>query len=323
MNSLEFLKLLQKRKQTLVSAVIICLAVAMPLVVFQSFKYEASFKLLVSQEFTSGTDAYTISQSNDYLSKLLARVVESQSFYNEVVDSGFQINKDYFRKGADKEEEIERWNKVVEAGSPNIGNGIIEIQILHPDRQQADQIAQGVNYILQTKNQEYHSLNDSIFLKTIDGPIVSERPVKPNIFVIFPFTIVLALFLAGVYIYYFPEDKYDLKIISKNGFFFVKKRNGVKTRVKDRGSIKDLGKRTRRQKQSQSSKQELSWEKADIHSNPKNTTDQRSLQDEDREEKVFSDIESKQETNGQLQESDSSDASDPYSMQENKKENKE
>jgi capsular polysaccharide biosynthesis protein len=260
MNPLEFLRLLNKRKQTLISVTVVCLAVAMLLVVFQPFKYEASSRLLVSQEFTPGTDAYTISQSNNYLSKLLARVVGSQSFYNEVVSSGFQINKDYFRKGTDQEKEMEEWNKTVVAGSPNAGNGIMEVQVLHPDRQQAEQLAQGVNYVLQTKNREYHGLGDNMFLKVIDGPIVSERPVEPNIFVIFPFTIVLALFLASLYIYYFPEDKYDLKIIPKNNTPSSKKKGGIGATTGDKDLVRDLGKRIRKEKRTRPGKQDLPWE---------------------------------------------------------------
>ena len=213
----EFLKLFRRRKQTVLSVIIVCLAVAVLLVVFQPLKYGSSSRMLVSQEFSANTDAYTISQSNNYLSRLLAKVVNSENFYQGVVNSGYNINKDYFTEGNTNQEKMEEWNRTVKADSLNTGNGIIKVEVYHPDASQTGNIAEAVNYILKTENEQYHGLGNKVFLKIIDTPHVSERPVKPDVLFIFPVAILIALFLAGVYIYFFPEDKYDIKIIPPNG----------------------------------------------------------------------------------------------------------
>jgi capsular polysaccharide biosynthesis protein len=214
----EFFNLVRRRKQTVISILLVCLAVTVLLVAVQSFKYGSTSRLLVSQEFTAGTDAYTISQSNNFLSKLFSRVVQSESFYNDVLSSGYNIDESYFTEEGSRKEKMKQWNKTVRASSPNTGNGIVEIEVYHPDRDQVEQIAQAVNYVLKTQNKDYHGLGNKIFLKIIDKPLVSEKPEKPDVLMIFPASVLLALFLAGVYIYFFPEDRYDIKIIPENGF---------------------------------------------------------------------------------------------------------
>lgn len=240
----EFLKLIVRRKQTVISALVICLAAAVLLVAVQPLKYGSFSRLLVSQEFSEGADAYTISQSNNHLSKLFARVVESGSFYEKVVNSGYDIDREYFAREGARKKEIEKWQKTVSAKSLNTGNGIVEIEVYHPSRSQAEQIGEAVNYILKTENREYHGLEEKIFLKTLDAPFVSIRPDKPDILLIFFASAVLALFLAGVYIYYFPEDRYDIRVVPKNGNFpslrYRRKKDKAKERIKKKA--KDRGK---------------------------------------------------------------------------------
>ncbi len=213
----DFLNLLGKRKQTVVSILLVCLALTVLLIAIQPFKYGSTSRLLVSQKFTAGTDAYTISQSNNFLSKLFARVVQSESFYNDIISSGYSIDESYFTEEGSRKEKMKKWNKTVKSSSPNTGNGIVEIKVYHSDQGQVEQIAQAVNYVLKTQNREYHGLGDKIFLKVIDRPLVSEKPERPDVLMIFPISVLLALFLAGVYIYFFPEDKYDIKIIPEKG----------------------------------------------------------------------------------------------------------
>lgn len=228
MDILQFLQLLKRKKQTILAVVVVCMAVAMLLVLAQPFKYGTSSRLLVGQQFTAGTDAYTISQSNDHLSKLLAKVVDSNSFYDQVMNSGHNIRSEYFTQDNTAREKMKKWNKTVQAGSLNTGNGIIEVKVFHPDKEQTKEIAQAVNYVLKTKDQQYHGLGEEVFLKIIDRPMVSERPVQPPVLIIFPAALAIALFLAGVYIYFFPEKKYDLVFIPQKK---VEKKEGKKKNI--------------------------------------------------------------------------------------------
>lgn len=212
MNLKSFLDLLSRRKQTILAIVMVFLAISVVLVVAQTFKYGSSSRLLISQSFSPNTDAYNISRTNDYLGNLFAQVVGSNSFYNDVLDSGFNIDEEYFAREKNFAQLMEKWEKTVEVDPLRDGSGIIEVNVFHPDKEQVSQISQAVNYVINTQNQSYHGLGDQVFVRVIDRPIISAYPVKPNIFLIFPLALLLGLAVSFLYVYLLPEEKYALKI---------------------------------------------------------------------------------------------------------------
>ncbi len=221
-----FLDLLGKRKQTILAIVMVFLAIAVVLVVVQTFKYGSGSRLLISQSFSPNTDAYNISRTNDYLGNLFAQVVGSNSFYNDVLESGYNIEEDYFTEEKNFAQLMEKWEKTVEVDPLRDGSGIVEINVFHPEKEQVNQISQAVNYVINTQNQSYHGLGDKVFVRVIDRPIISTYPVKPNIFLIFPLALLLGLAVSFLYIYLLPEEKYALRVQS-----------GRKRRDKQEGQI--------------------------------------------------------------------------------------
>jgi len=207
----EFLGLTKRKKQTILSVVIVFLVLTIIFTAVQPLKYSAESKLLVIQSFPVATDPYAISKSNEYLSNVLTKVIASNSFYSDVLDSGFNIDKSYFLKANREKKEMERWEKAVEARSLS-DSGIITIKVFHPNKYQLNQIVQAVNYTLKTKHQLYHGLGDKVVIKVIDRPIVSSWPTKPNIALNIILAIALGLIVSFFYIYLFPEKKYNLKL---------------------------------------------------------------------------------------------------------------
>lgn len=175
--------------------------------VAQPFEYGAKSKLLLVQSNVAGVDPYVISKSNGYLSDVLANVVSSNSFFSDVMNSGYHIDQGYFSGREDKI--MEKWAETVDAKAIN-DTGIILINVYHPDRYQADQIAEAVNYILKTKNNQYHGADD-VSIKVIDQPIVSSWPVKPNIFLNLGLALALGLVFSLSFIYLFPKSEFSFK----------------------------------------------------------------------------------------------------------------
>jgi len=203
--------LIKAKKGTIFSIVILAALLTGVFTFVQPLKYGAESKLLVIQNFPAGADAYSVSRANEYLGGLLADVVSSRTFYDEVMESGFSIDKKYFSSKGDRREEIKNWKKTVKAVS--VGDkGIININIYHVDSVQADQIARAVNYVLKTKNQNYHGIQSGVSVKVIDNPIVSSFPIKPNIALNFALAFAFGLIAGLSYVYLFPERKYDLRL---------------------------------------------------------------------------------------------------------------
>ncbi|MCD4694138.1 hypothetical protein K8R62_02145 [bacterium] len=219
-----YLNLLWNRKQTILSVVIICLAVSVVLIVVQTFKYGSVSRVLISQSFSPSTEAYNISQTNDYLGNLFAQVVNSNSFYEDVLEAGFNVDENYFNKEKNYARLMNKWSETVKVAPLRDGSGIVEVNVFHPDKNQVNQIAEAVNYVLKMKNNDYHGLGDKVFVRIIDRPIISTYPVRPNIFLIFPVSLILGFAISFLYIYLLPEEKYTLRIIPR--------RNGKKKNKK-------------------------------------------------------------------------------------------
>ena len=209
----DFLLLIGRKKQTIFLIAMFFLAIAAVFTFVQPLKYEAKSQLLVIQDYRAGTDSYTISKSNEFLSNILARVVKSDSFFFEVINSGFDINKNYY--SGDERNRVKAWDDTVEANVVN-DSGIIQISVYHKDGWQAKQIAEAINYVLKTKNSNYHGAGNDVKVKIIGNPIISKWPVKPNIALNIVLGLVFGFMVGFIYIYLFPEEHYDLK-------FFLKK----------------------------------------------------------------------------------------------------
>ncbi len=208
----DYLSLINKKKSTIASFVFIFLILATILTVVQPFKYGASSQILIIQNSIS-SDPYTASKSTEYLSNILAKVVYSNSFFENVLNSGYAVDKSYF--GQTVKKQMKTWNKTVSTKANN-DSGIITINVYHKDRTQTDLIARAIVYTLQTKHGLYHGGADNVSIKVIDDPITSNYPVKPNLILNFNLALVLGLIFSGVYIYLYPEKKYNVSLAPKN-----------------------------------------------------------------------------------------------------------
>lgn len=175
---MELANLVKSKYKTIIFIVLIFLLIALIAGFAQPLKYRAQAKILVVQEFGPETDAYTASKMNEYLGGLLAKVVYSESFFDQTVNNTqFSIDKNYF--SGTKKKQIKKWSKTINA-RPIYDSGMINLQVYHPDKGQAVQISRAVIYTLKIKNNFYHSI-DNVDVRIIDSPSLSRIPVKPNI----------------------------------------------------------------------------------------------------------------------------------------------
>lgn len=204
--------MLNRKKQTVLSILFLFILLSAVLTAFQSFRYEAKSRVLLLQYNGEVMDPYNAAKSSQFISNLLANVVSSNSFLNDVLESGFNIDLSYF--GSNSADKLERWEKTAKALAIN-DTGIIEINSYHPDKSQAEQINNAIINIIKNKTGSYYGRSKDISIKIIDQPIVSNWPVQPNIILNFALTIFISLMISFSYIILFPGEKYDLNILPK------------------------------------------------------------------------------------------------------------
>ncbi len=220
----QFWQILSRKKQTIFSIMLIAIVIVLVVTILSPIKYGAQSRVLVMQEGRS-MDAYTLSRTNEYLGNLFSQIIYSSSFFNLVANNNnYQVDNNYF--GSQQSEQLKTWRKTVNTRSYG-DTGIIEINVYHTNPEQARQIALAVNDTLTTHGYKY-SGNENIKINVIDQPLVSERPVKPNIPYTVAITIIGSFVLALIFIYIFPERKYDLSLFGKG-----KKRKEKKKEVEN------------------------------------------------------------------------------------------
>lgn len=166
----------RKNIKTIAMFTLIFIAIGLILSLLQTPKYQSSVRMLVvfNQE---GVDPYTATRTNDYITGVLGEVVYSDSFMEAVFKSGFALKDDL---GTTQRLRTKNWRKMVKT-TVQENKGIIAINVLHSDRNQADQFARAIATTLVNKHQMYHGLDDKITIRVIDNPVVPDRWAEPNI----------------------------------------------------------------------------------------------------------------------------------------------
>ena len=209
---MEFNQFIKSKKQTLTAFFAVFLIIGIIYTLSQPFKYSTTSKLLVIQQGTSGVDPLSVSRTEQYLSTLFAQVISSNSFFNLVLNSDPTIEKDYF--SGDTIHQMKTWNKTVSAKSEE-NSGFIDITVFHPAPEQATKIANAINQILITQNTNYQGVGSLVKVVVIDDPLVSNYPTQPNILINAGIVVGATLVFGFIYIYLFPEEKYDLYLFGR------------------------------------------------------------------------------------------------------------
>lgn len=211
MELLDFNKLLRRKKSTIFTLVFLVLILTLAVSLINPLKYGAKSRLLVIQN-TTGTDPYTVSKSNEYLGNLFSQVAYSSSFFDFVLNSNYNVDKNYF--SGSYNQQLKLWQKTVQTKTLS-DTGIIEVMVYHPDPYQAQQIALAVNDVLINKNFNYQGNGDGIKVNIIDQPLVSTYPIKPNLPENLAVALAASLLFSLFYIYLFPEERYNLRLWPK------------------------------------------------------------------------------------------------------------
>ena len=162
---------------TIVALAFVGLVIALLVSFVQPLKYSSTARLLILQENTSSLDAYTASRSTERLAENLATIVYTTSFFDQVMNAGFDIDKTIFPDREDQKRKA--WGKMVSA-SVSRGNGLLSLTVYHVDVTQAEQIVNAVAYVLTQQATSYLSGGD-ISVRVVDAPLNSRWPTKPNI----------------------------------------------------------------------------------------------------------------------------------------------
>jgi capsular polysaccharide biosynthesis protein len=154
------------------------LFVAVLLSFIPSLEYSSTTRLLITQQL-GAVDAYTASRSAERVSEDLANAVYTSTFFESVLNSGYDISESDF-----SDDEIKRrktWGKTIST-SVSRGTGLLAVKAYHEDVNKAQEYATAVASVLSQQGWTYTS-GGNITVQVVDEPLNSRFPVRPNILV--------------------------------------------------------------------------------------------------------------------------------------------
>jgi len=175
--------------QTIIMFGLLGLVLSLVISFVQPLRYASTARLLILQNIGTQVDAYTASRSEERIAENLSTIIFTSTFFDQVMDSGFDIDEDAFP--TDDVQSRRAWRKTVSA-SVSRGSGLLSISAYHQDIEQAEQIVRAVAFVLTNRVGEFTS-GGNVQVRLIDAPLNSRWPVKPNVLA----NILSGFFLAG------------------------------------------------------------------------------------------------------------------------------
>lgn len=175
--------------QTIVMFGLLGLVLSLIVSFVQPLQYASTARLLILQNIGLSVDAYTASRSEERIAENLSTIVYTSTFFDQVMNAGFDIDEDAFPVDSVKRRRL--WRKTVSA-TVSRGSGLLSISAYHQDVRQAEQIVRAVAFVLTDRVGEFTS-GGNVQVRLIDAPLNSRWPVRPNILA----NIFSGFFLAG------------------------------------------------------------------------------------------------------------------------------
>jgi uncharacterized protein involved in exopolysaccharide biosynthesis len=179
-------------------AMFAALGVVLSLIIsfLQPLRYSSTVRLLITQDIGISVDAYTASRSEERIAQNLATILYTTTFFNQVLNAGFSIEKNSFP--TEDYRRRREWRKTIDA-SVSRGAGLLTVTAYHRDVKQAEQMARAIAFVLTDKVADYTS-GGNVRVRLIDAPLNSRWPVKPNVFANALSGLVLGGFAGGAYL---------------------------------------------------------------------------------------------------------------------------
>lgn len=150
----------------------LCLALLVSL--FQPLEYRAEASIMVIPGFTG--DGYQASRSAEKYATTLTSILPSMSFYQKVAVADPRVTGSF--QGSDTK--VRRaWKKAID-GTVKPNTGIVDLKVYTRERLASEEVMAAVLRVLEEEGASYLGGNASVLLYTINQPLVSRFPVRPN-----------------------------------------------------------------------------------------------------------------------------------------------
>lgn len=239
----KLLNKIKKKWQTVMILVFIVVAITFSVSIFIPARYSSKVKMIIIQDHQSDkVDAFSAAKSAEYLSDIIANVIFTESFIQDMLDAPFEVKRKF---SGLSEEKMKLWEKAVDVDKEN-NTGILTVAVFDQSRKEAESIAESIAWGLNVRGSKYHGGGNSIKIKIIDGPITSQKPATPNVLLNSLLALIVGIASAISVVNFF--DDFELVLFRKNAFKGKgDSRKGHKTADKITASLEKIRKNLKNQ----------------------------------------------------------------------------
>jgi len=177
MQTINYLQILRNKWQVVLLTTTVLVLLTVIISLLRPFEYRSRVGMLIIQKQGASLDSYAAARASERLAGNLANIIKTDSFFNKVVNSDFNIDVNWPIKESKRRK---MWHKMISTRiSPE--TGILTIDVFHKNKKQAKIISQAIAYVLINNASEYHGGGDTVLIKVVDPALVSTYPVRPNI----------------------------------------------------------------------------------------------------------------------------------------------
>jgi len=183
-----------------------CLAFSVSAILPARYSSEISL-LVIQKQSPDKVDAFSAAKSAEYLSDILSKSVYTDMFYADVMSAPQKPENQF---SADHETRKQEWAKEIQTKQVN-NTGIIKVTVLDKSKAEAQKLAEAIAWNFSTNGQKYHGAGNQVEIKLIDGPITSQYPTSPNIFLNAVLGFIAGFIGSIALAYFFPEANLEVK----------------------------------------------------------------------------------------------------------------
>ncbi len=160
-------------------------------------KYSAESQVLIISRDRTGVDPYTQVKSAERIGENLAQVMRTTDFYQKVMESTSQFDRERWNSLSERKQR-KMWQKDV-VGSMVYGSSLLKITTYSESKDDAKALSDAVTQMVSSRGWEY--VGGDVAIKSVNSPLVSNFPTRPNLLMNILVGFVVGVLLAGLWVY--------------------------------------------------------------------------------------------------------------------------
>lgn len=188
------LKTLAKRWKVVAFGGLVLGLLALGLSLFLPLEYRADTQLLIIARQQYGVDPFTVSKSAERVADTLSNTIETDAFFNQVLENSAIGNLREEYDQMDARERREAWNKAID-GNSVFGTNLMNISAFDTDPERAQMLAAAVADTVVKNGSNF--VGTLVEVRIVNQPIATKFPVRPNLPLNFLLGFVIGAFAMG------------------------------------------------------------------------------------------------------------------------------